>query len=395
MRRIWLFVSAAVIVSAMGCSRGAAPTSPSRAADGPPAGTTTSSPSSTPVLFGASAVDFARCLQAAGDSGCFAASARMQTRAVGAAATAPGAPINLATASSGSTVTLTWGAPASGDPVTTYVIEAGSGPGLANLANVTTNSTATTFSASGVGAGTYYVRVRAQNATGTSAASNESILVVGSVACTSAPNAPASLATAVSGSTVTLTWSAPAGGCALTSYVLQAGSSAGASDLANANVGAATSYVAIAVGAGTYNVRVRAVNAYGQSAASNEVVLTVGGTPPPSSVTGRWFGTPPEGLVYVDPCSGPTEAALTLDLTQVNTSVTGTMTIRTTKVATGVCGDFVGRVGVLSLTGTVGAGTMTFVTRQGNDSMNGAATFTASRMTGTINGFAPFTVNRQ
>ena len=50
--------------------------------------------------------------------------------------------------------------------------------------------------------GTYYVRVRAQNAGGSSAASNESILVVGSTGCTTAPNAPASFAITASGSPI-------------------------------------------------------------------------------------------------------------------------------------------------------------------------------------------------
>ena len=177
-------------------------------------------------------------------------------------------------------MTLNWGTPASGDPVTTYVIEAGSVPGLANLANFTTNSTATTFSASGIGNGTYYVRVRAQNAGGTSAPSNESTLVVGAAGCTTPPGAPSALAIATSGGTVTLTWNTPSGGCAPTSYILQAGSSSGQSNLANSNVGNTTSYVATGVGAGTYYVRVLAANGTGQSGASNEFVLTVGSSAP-------------------------------------------------------------------------------------------------------------------
>jgi hypothetical protein len=116
-----------------------------------------------PGLFGASAVDFTRCLKAVEGIECLAG-ARIQPRAIGAAKTAPGAPINLSASSSGGTVTLTWGTPASGDAVTTYLIEAGSSAGLADLANITTNSPGPTFSASGFGAGTYYVRVRAQTA---------------------------------------------------------------------------------------------------------------------------------------------------------------------------------------------------------------------------------------
>jgi hypothetical protein len=156
------------------------------------------------------------------------------------------------------------------------VIEAGSASGLSNLAVVTTNSTATTFSAGGVGNGTYYVRIKAQNATGTSAASNEVILVVGPAACTSAPGAPTGFSTSVSGSTVTLTWNAPSGGCAPTSYILQAGATAGSSELANDNVGNVTRFVATSVGTGFYYIRVVAANVSGVSAASNEVLTTVG-----------------------------------------------------------------------------------------------------------------------
>ena len=109
----------------------------------------------------------------------------------------------------------------------------------------------------------------------------------------------------MSGSTVRLTWGAPVGGCAPSSYVLQAGSSAGSSDLANANVGPAMSYVASGVGAGTYYVRVRAMNAYGQSAGSNEVVLivTAGGAPAPvpGGVGGTWVGLAPDGSFTLDP----------------------------------------------------------------------------------------------
>jgi peptidyl-Asp metalloendopeptidase len=95
-----------------------------------------------------------------------------------AAAPPPSAPIALTSTVTGSTVALTWRPPASGT-ATGYAIEAGSSAGAADLANVATGSTATAFTAEGVAAGTYYVRVRATNGSRTGDASNEVTIVVG------------------------------------------------------------------------------------------------------------------------------------------------------------------------------------------------------------------------
>jgi hypothetical protein len=88
----------------------------------------------------------------------------------------PGNPVGFAFVVDGRIVTLTWFAPSFGSPPTTYVLEAGSGPALADLL----------VSAVGLQPqlvtpappGTYYVRVRAQNACGTSGPSNEHVIVV-------------------------------------------------------------------------------------------------------------------------------------------------------------------------------------------------------------------------
>src|SRR5262249_56712905 len=114
--------------------------------------------------------------------------------------------------SSGSSVFLNWARPAPGGAPSAYSIEAGSAPGLANLAIFSTGSTATSFGTSGVGAGTYYVRVKATNAAGTSAASNEAPLVVGGGACTAAPVAPSGFGLTVnSGGTVSFAWNGSGG----------------------------------------------------------------------------------------------------------------------------------------------------------------------------------------
>jgi photosystem II stability/assembly factor-like uncharacterized protein len=90
----------------------------------------------------------------------------------------PATPTGLTSAVSGANVTLSWTAPAGVCSLTGYVVEAGSAAGLSNLAVLPTGGTATTFSATGVGKGTYFVRMRASNENGTSGPSNETIVRV-------------------------------------------------------------------------------------------------------------------------------------------------------------------------------------------------------------------------
>jgi hypothetical protein len=188
---------------------------------------------------------------------------------------APGPPSGLTASSAGSTITLSWARPSSGGAPSAYTVEAGSVSGAANLANFSTGNAATTFSSSGVGGGNYYVRVRATNAAGTSAPSNEALLVVGNTGCAGAPGAPGGLAVvSVSGGTVVLSWNAASG--SPTTYIVEAGSVPGLTNLANSDLGGtATRFTASGVGRGTYYVRVRAKNNCGTGAASNEVLLTV------------------------------------------------------------------------------------------------------------------------
>jgi hypothetical protein len=197
----------------------------------------------------------------------------------------PGPPVGLTATSAGSAVTLTWQAPTSGGPPLSYVIEAGAVPGAADLANFSTGNALTAFGTGGVPSGTYFVRARTTTAQGMSAASNEVRLVVGS-GCGTAPGAPGTPWVATnSGGTVVLTW-APATRSP-TSYVVEAGSGPGLSNITTADVGNVTTLSATGVATGRYYVRVRARNACGASPPSGELTLVVG-TPP---------GAPP-GLTY-------------------------------------------------------------------------------------------------
>jgi hypothetical protein len=216
---------------------------------------------------------------------------------------APGVPSALVASVSGSTATLSWSAAGSGEAAASYVIEAGTASGATDIASFDTASSATAFTATGVPQGTYFVRVRGKNGAGMSAASNEARLVVGSVGgtCDAAPNSPTNLTSSLDGSRLTLSWNAPQGGCPPESYIVEAGSSADTSDIANFDTGntgtmffadlgsALTSfdpwYRVAAPASGTFYVRVKARNKRGRSAPSNTTSFTRGAAPPPPPLT--------------------------------------------------------------------------------------------------------------
>jgi len=228
---------------------------------------------------------FALCLSGSGEAACFARPTPPSARRL--TATAVGTPASLVATVTGSNVTLSWNAVAS---VSAYIIEAGSGPGLANLANFSTGNTATTFSATGVGAGTYYVRVRALGIAGEiSVPSNEILVVVGPSFCVP-PGSPSGLTLASqSAGTVVLAWTPGSGNP--TSYVVEAGSGAGLANVANVDLNSPTpGLTATNVGAGTYYVRVRSKNACGVSAPSNEIVFTINIAPIPAPTPSSSFG---------------------------------------------------------------------------------------------------------
>lgn len=201
--------------------------------------------------------------------------------AADACSTPPDAPAGLSARVIADTVTLVWQAAATGCAATSYVIQAGSSPGLSNLANFSTGSLATTFTATSVTAGTYYVRILAANVAGTSAASNEIAVVVS--LCTSLPGIVSGLTQLVVGSTVTLSWDAASG--APTTYLINVGSYAFGQNLGVIDAGATTSFTAVGVGAGTYYVFVQAANACGKGPvySSNTIAVIVGGPTQPAS----------------------------------------------------------------------------------------------------------------
>jgi hypothetical protein len=182
-------------------------------------------------------------------------------------------PHALRTTVSGTSVALSWTAPLS-TTVLQYLVEAGSGPGAADIARIATGSDAPSLTAHNVPHGTYYVRVRAMTAEGFTDASSDAAFIVGEGAgCAGAPATPGELRAQVNGESVRLTWSPAPGSCAPTHYIVEAGSQSGASNLAQITV-AGAGLIAQAP-PGVYHVRVRAAHAAASSASSNEIVVTV------------------------------------------------------------------------------------------------------------------------
>ena len=95
---------------------------------------------------------------------------------IGAPDPLPAAPTNLAVTVSGSTVSLTWTAPAGA--VTGYVLEGGSGLGLANFGTLRTGPATSITLPFGIPSGTHYVRVRAITSAGSGAASSDVVVTV-------------------------------------------------------------------------------------------------------------------------------------------------------------------------------------------------------------------------
>ncbi len=177
-------------------------------------------------------------------------------------------PTALTTTMSGTNVTLAWLAP--NDSVTSYTLAAGTASGLSDAATTALPGTQTSISGT-VPSGTFFVRVQATNACGTSGPSGEVFMTIG--APDPLPAAPTGVAASVSGSTVTLTWTAPAG--PVTGYVLEGGTAAGLANIGALQVGATTSFAIPGAPPGVYALRVRAMTSAGSGAPSADVVVVV------------------------------------------------------------------------------------------------------------------------
>jgi glucose/arabinose dehydrogenase len=187
----------------------------------------------------------------------------------------PNAPRDLRIVVSGRDVVVTWNAPEDGAVPLAYQLEAGSVPGAADLAVVFAEANQFLLPFAGVPPGTYYVRVRGFNEAGLGAASTELTVVVPAGGCTAAPPAPFGFASIVDGRTVRLFWALPSTSNGPTSFVLDAGSAPGVTDIVSASLPANIRSLTVDAPPGNYYARIRAVNACGSSAVSNEILVTV------------------------------------------------------------------------------------------------------------------------
>lgn len=204
-------------------------------------------------------------------SGTGPASSELTLRVAASGAILPGVPTNFQAWMSGQRLTVTWTAPVGATPIG-YQIEVGSAAGLSNVATLPV--TARSFTYEPVPPGFYFLRVRAV-VTGASGLPTTDVMI-NSGNVPAPPSEPSSFSATGSNGTVTLTWAAPLFGPAATSYVVEAGTATGLSNITVFNTGGSgTTLVVPGVPPGTYYVRIRAVNALGVSPPSFERVLTM------------------------------------------------------------------------------------------------------------------------
>jgi uncharacterized protein YkwD len=185
----------------------------------------------------------------------------------------PSAPANVRATVSGNIVSLTWSPPLSGAAPTSYSLIGRTTPGGPVLATLPMGD-GTSFSVAAPN-GTFVLTATASNASGTSPESS-AVTVTVPQAATQPPGMPSNLAATVTGTTANFTWTAPASGGLVESYVLVAGLTAAfGAPIATLPLGPSASASVQNVPPGTYYVRVLATNALGASAPSNEITVTI------------------------------------------------------------------------------------------------------------------------
>ena len=184
-------------------------------------------------------------------------------------------------------------------------------------------------------------------------ASNTGRVYVIEAAGASAPGAPSNLAATVTGSTVSISWNAPTSGGAATGYRLEAGTAPGLSNITTFQT-TSTGIAVPGVPTGQYFVRVRSTNAVGTSAATSDLTINVGCSPPaaPATFTAsaanrtvslNWTLVPGSTQTIIEAGYAPGATALTIPVTAPTASAAfagvppGTYYVRTRGV--NACGQ--------------------------------------------------------
>jgi fibronectin type 3 domain-containing protein len=200
-------------------------------------------------------------------------------------ATVPSAPTGLVASAGNGQVMLSWTVPNSdgGSPITGYNVYRGTSAGGEGSTPVATNVVSSSFTDTGLTNGTtYYYKVAAVNAVGTSPQSGEASATP--QAAVTAPSAPQGLTATGGNGSVQLSWTAPAsnGGANITGYNVYRGTSAGGEGSTPVAAGVTTtSFTDTTLTNGTtYYYTVAAVNSAGTSPPSGEASATPKATVP-------------------------------------------------------------------------------------------------------------------
>ena len=199
-------------------------------------------------------------------------------------ATPPSAPTNLAASAAGSTVNLSWTAATDNVGVSRYNLHRGSTAGFTPTAgNRIAQPTGTSYSDTGLAAGTYFYKLTAEDAAGNiSALSNTANATV---ADTTPPSTPTGLSANGGAGQANLSWTAATDNVGVSRYNLHRSTSSGFTPTTANRIAqpTGTSYTDTSLAAGTYYYKLTAEDAAGNiSPASNQATATV--TAPP--VTG-------------------------------------------------------------------------------------------------------------
>jgi len=217
----------------------------------------------------------------------------IRTTSGGSCANVPSAPAGLtATASSSSAIGLSWNTvtPPTNCSISSYSVYESTASGFTpSSTNLIASVAGTSYTNTGLAASTtYYYKVEAVDAEGSSAVSTQASAETSAASCTALPSAPVGLtATASSSSVIGLSWTAvtPPANCSISSYSVYRSTTSGftpssSSLIASGVTGTTYSNTGLAAST-TYYYKVEAVDADGTSAASTQATATTqaaGGT---------------------------------------------------------------------------------------------------------------------